>query len=96
MFLNQLWFKVAISVTRNLNWQLTKLTFQRFATTAIAGVAGGIADGFMTAMTKVVFHLGLKRTFNDGFSQLFENSILTEQVLGFFIIFQQTINQVWG
>ena len=57
MFLNQLWFKVAISVTGNLNWHLTKLTFQSFATTAIAGVTGGIADWFMAAMTKVVFHL---------------------------------------
>jgi uncharacterized membrane protein YjgN (DUF898 family) len=64
MFADNLRLEAAMTITRNLNRQFAKVAFEVFSAFAVAGIAGGISDGFMLGMAQVFGHFSFQGTFN--------------------------------
>jgi len=77
--------KAALAVTGDFDRQFAKLTLECLVTYAVSGVAGRIGNGFMFAMPKVGFHLGLQCALNDSFRKLLEQAMFANQVVRFLI-----------
>jgi hypothetical protein len=89
---NDLWFKATLPVTGDLDRQFAELTLECLVAYAISGVTGGIGNGFMFAMPKVGFHLGLQCALNDSLGKLLEQAMLANQVFGFLITSHKLVN----
>jgi len=83
---DELWLEAAFMVARDFNRQFTKLSLQRLAVFTVVGIAYSVGNGLMLVMTKVLLHFCLQGTFNQGFGELFEKTLLANQVFWLFII----------
>jgi hypothetical protein len=86
-------FKAAASVAGILDGQFAKFALERFTAHAVSGVALGVGDGLVLAVSKVLSHLGFKGTFNQSFGQLLEKPVFSDEVFRFFVIHQQAVYQ---
>jgi hypothetical protein len=82
----ELWLKATFTVTRNIDGSFAKLALEGLLAFTIARVATGIANHCVFIMAKMVSHLSLQGAFDECFGELFEQTVLTNQVFWLFIV----------
>jgi hypothetical protein len=94
VFGNQLGFERAVAVTRDGDGQGAEVALERLGAAAVAGVAVIVGNRFMLTVAQVNSQFGLQSPLYNGFGELLENAVLTDQVFRFLVIGQQTVDQV--
>jgi len=90
---DELRLEAAVAIARNLDGELAEFTLECLFAFAVAGVARRIGDGFILAVTKMRFHLGIQRTFDQCLGELLEQAVLAYQVFRFLVVSQQAVDQ---
>ena len=83
VFSDELRLEAAGAVSGNLNGQDAKIALERLGADAVTGVAALVDNGFVLVVTQMSSHLGLQRPFDNGFGELFKNSVLPIKSSGF-------------
>ncbi len=91
---NDLWLKVALAVAGNLDWQVAEIAFQRFPALAVTRIAGGVGHRLMLVVAQVRGHFHLQGALDNGFGQLLQQPIGTDQVFGALIVRHQGVEQL--
>jgi len=68
------------------NAVLAAVGLQRLVAEAIARVAGGVGNGLILVMTKVLGHLSFKSPLDEHLGELLQETILADQVFGLGVI----------
>ena len=80
-FLDQLRFKAAVAISRDLQRYVSVNGAHRLGTFAIAGVAGVLAVSGMFGVAQVGRHLGFPGPFGQALGQLLEQTALAEDIV---------------
>ena len=77
---DQLRLEVTVSIAGNVDGDVTLVAFEGFAAGAIAGIATATAIGSVFLVAQVVSHFSLEDTLNQVLGQLFQQTILAEEI----------------
>ena len=94
MFADDLRLKGALAVAGNLQRQCAEIAFECLGAVAVADVGGVVNDTAALAVSQVVRHFDLQRTFDQHLGQLLEQAVLAYQVFGFGVIAKQVAGQL--
>lgn len=77
-----------MSVTGDVNGQLTKVAFEGLFAFAVTGIASGVGHAGILSVPQVLGHLDFQSTLNKALGQLLEQAVLANEVFRFFIASQ--------
>jgi hypothetical protein len=90
---DDLGFKVAVAVTRDVDRQFAELAFEGLLATTVAGVARRVGDGRVALMTQVLGHFSFQCPLNQLLGELLEQPVLAYQVFRLLVVSQQLVDQ---
>jgi len=83
VFGDDLRFKTAVPITRNLDRQFAEIALERLLALAVAGISGRVHNGIMPGMPQVFGQLGFQGPFDQGFGQLLGQAVSPIRSSGF-------------
>jgi hypothetical protein len=92
-FLDELWLELRRAVTRHVDLHLPALAAHSFRCGAVAGVDRVVAGSVVLLVAEVMRQLSVEGAFDERFSELLEQSVLTKQVIGLLVILEQFVEQ---
>jgi len=78
--------KGAITVTGDINREVSTVIFYCFCAGTVTGITAVIARWRMFIITQMAGYLALHGAFDQGFGQLFDKPVFAQQVFGVLII----------
>src|SRR5215467_15032378 len=74
--------KARLAVARSFHLQLPKLALQGFWALPVARVSPPVAGRVVLLIAKMIGYFGLEGSFQNGFGQFFEQTVLPDDILG--------------
>src|SRR5580658_4366556 len=82
------------AVARSFQLQFAKLPLQCLLAVSVARVAPVVTRRVVLLVAQMIGHLRLQCSFQNGFSQLFEQPVLPDDILGLLVVGQQLVDQL--
>ncbi len=82
------------AVAGRLQLQLAEVALQGFRAFPVARVAPVVARRVVLLVAQMIAEFGFQRPFQEGFGQLFEQTVLPDDILGLLVVGEQLINQL--
>src|SRR5205807_5911412 len=83
-----------LAVARRLQLQFAEVALKSFLAFPVARIAPVVARRSVLLVAQMIGQLGLQGSFQDRFGQLFEQSVLPDDILGFLVRGQQLVDQL--
>jgi hypothetical protein len=85
--------KAGMSVTGEVDGQLTKAAFERLFAFAVGGVASGVGNAGFLGVAQVLGHLGLQGMLDQALGQLLEQVVYSDEVFRLFVASEELVVQ---
>src|SRR5207302_4689336 len=91
---HDLGIEAGLAVARRLQLQFAEVALESFLAFPVARVAPVVARRIVLLVAQMIGQLGLQGSFQDSFGQLFEQTVLPDDILGFLVLGEQLVDQL--